>query len=101
MVNSDLVVRATFEQVGCVQFCEKIQTHGHHAQLANMFAQGFKDEKVKLGDFEFVVTEETISQATGIPLQGESWFKGKELDVAHFKEFVKPQFKNRLQEFTG
>jgi len=60
-----------------------------------MFAQSFKDGKVKLGDLEFVVTEETISQATRIPLQGESWFEGRELYSAHFKEFVKPQFKNK------
>lgn len=68
MVNSDLTIRVSFEQAGCIHFSEKIQTHGHHYQLANTFSQNFKGDIVKFGDLEFVVSEETISQATKITL---------------------------------
>lgn len=48
-------------------------------------------KEIKLrGALEFVVSEETISEATSVPLQGKSWFKGNELDAMNFKEYLKP-----------
>lgn len=81
MVNSNLAIRVSFERTWCLSISGKVQTHAHHFQLASMFAMNFKDDKVKIGNLEFRVSEETISKATKIPLQGEIWFKGKELYV--------------------
>lgn len=50
---------------------------------------------MKIGDLEFIVSKETISQVTRIPLLGESWFKGMELDASHYKDFIKPQYKGK------
>lgn len=97
MVNSDPAIRVEFERTRCISFCEKVQTHAHHFQLASMFSLNFKGDKVKIGDLEFIVSEGTISQATEIHLQGESWLKGKELDAYYFKEFVKPQYKDKYE----
>jgi len=50
---------------------------------------------VKIGDLEFIVSKETIFHFTKIPLLGEIWFKGMELDASHYKYFVKPQYKGK------
>lgn len=64
--------------------------HGHHFELDSKFALNFIGHHVRIGDLEFTMSEENISQATESPLQCESWFKGKGLDASYFKEFVKP-----------
>jgi hypothetical protein len=41
------------------------------------------------------VSEETISVATEIPMQGEKWFKGMPLDTSFYIDFLKPEYKNQ------
>jgi hypothetical protein len=50
---------------------------------------------VKIGELTFRVSDVTISAATEIPLQGEQWFKGMPLDIANYKDFLKPKYKNK------
>lgn len=59
-----------------------------------MFALNFKNDRVKLGYLEIVVIEKIIVDATRLPTAGEKWFKGDDMDVSAFKEFVKPMFSN-------
>lgn len=96
MVNSSPAIRVTFENAGCIPFCQMIQNMGYHTQLASLFALNFKNGRVKLGDVEIVITEKLIADATGLPTAGEKWFKGDELEVSAFKEFVKPEFSNEF-----
>jgi len=41
---------------------------------------------------EIIVTKKFIRDATCRPTTGEKWFKGDELEISAFKQFVKPQF---------
>lgn len=72
MINASLTIQATFEQIGCIVFYEKIQIYGYHFQLASIFSLTCKGNQVKIGNLDFIVSEELISQATGIPLLSES-----------------------------
>lgn len=49
---------------------------------------------------EFVFSEKSITATTDIPLHGEEWFKGMELDLAHFKYFLKSQYQEGHQSIT-
>ena len=42
---------------------------------------------------DFLVSTEVIASATGIPSQGEIWFKGMDLDIQNYIIFLKPQYK--------
>lgn len=55
MVNVDPTIQVTFEQIGCILFCEDIQTYGYHFQLASLFSLSLKVDQVKIGDLEFKV----------------------------------------------
>lgn len=95
MVNVDLSIRVAFKQTDCIEFCEKVQTHGYYFHLSSLFSLSLKGNEVKVGDLEFTISKETISQATRISLLSKSWFKGMELDASHYKDFVKPQYKGK------
>jgi hypothetical protein len=65
LVNEDLDVRASFEQVGCMVFCRKIQ--GFNVKLAEQFALRFNGFRAVIAGVTFQVTEETLSAATRDP----------------------------------
>ncbi len=92
LVNVDHVIRVSFEKAGCISFCEKIHSQGHHFQLTKQFALNFKGKEVKVRSLVFVVFEKSIVVVTDIPLHGEEWFKGMELDLSHIKDFLQPQY---------
>ena len=46
--------RASFERVGCMSFCQRIQ--GFHQQVTKDFALHFDGTKTKVGDLELFVT---------------------------------------------
>jgi hypothetical protein len=50
LVNNDPTIRASFEQVGCVRFCEKLQ--GYNKQVAREFAENFDGVKAKVGNLQ-------------------------------------------------
>jgi hypothetical protein len=83
--------RASFERVGCMIFCQKIQ--GFNQQVTKDFALHFDGTKTKVGDLEFVVTPQTISAATEIPCTGMEWFKGMKFYLTHCSSFLKLEFK--------
>jgi hypothetical protein len=65
LINEDSNVRAYFEQVGCMHYCEKIQ--GYNVKLAEQFALKFNGFCVIIAGITFWVTEETLSVAMEIP----------------------------------
>jgi hypothetical protein len=92
LINEDPEIRASFEQVGCMRFCEKIK--GYNAKLAEQFTLKFNGFCVTIVGITFRVMEETLSAATEIPPRGEKWFKGMPLDILCYEDFIKPNFLN-------
>lgn len=60
-----------------------------------MFALNFTRLDVKIGELNFPVSYFTILVATDIDLQEEQRFKGMPLDIANYKDFLKPKYKNK------
>lgn len=52
-------------------------------EVAKQFSLNFEGTKTKVGSLEIQVTEQTIASTTGIPMQGERWFKGTPLDASY------------------
>ena len=83
-------VERAFKQVGCWNFCEKIQ--GGHAQITKEFALNFTGLNSKVGILELQISPEVISTVTKIPRGQERWFKNFKFDMTPCKEFLKPKF---------
>ena len=45
-----------------------------------------------MGSLKFKVTEAFISEAIGLSMAGEKWFKGKTVRIGDFSKFLKPQY---------
>jgi hypothetical protein len=73
LVNADPMIRVSFEQARCIRFCEKVQ--GYNAQLTMQFSFNFNGVSATIAGITFQVSEETISVATEIPMQGENGLK--------------------------
>ena len=54
LFEDDPTLRASFEWVGCIIFCQKIQ--GFNQQVTKDFALHFDGVKTKVGDLEFAIT---------------------------------------------
>jgi hypothetical protein len=57
------------------------------------FSLNFNGVQKRIVDFTFQVLEETVVDATKIPIQGEKWFKGMPLDPILYNDFIKPKYK--------
>lgn len=66
---------------------------GHHHDLASLFAISFKKNNATITWVNFPLSPEVIASTTTIPNQREIWFKGMDLDLEHYKMFLKPQYK--------
>jgi hypothetical protein len=93
LVNSDPAFRVSFEQAGCIRFCEKIQ--GYNLQLTKEFSLNYNGVQTTIVEVIFPVSEETIVVATKIPIQGEKWFKGMPLDPVFYTDFLKPKYRKQ------
>jgi hypothetical protein len=47
----------------------------------------------KVGNIQFQVSENIIVAAIDIHARGEKWFKGMQLDLACYHEFLNPEFR--------
>jgi len=65
LLNANPVFRDSFQQVGCLRFCEKLK--GHHVQVDKNFVLNFIGKRTKVGPLEFDVTVDSISARTEIP----------------------------------
>jgi hypothetical protein len=54
LVNVDPTIRASFEQVGCIRFCEKLQ--GYNMQVEKEFSLSFNGIGDKVGNIQFQVS---------------------------------------------
>jgi hypothetical protein len=93
LVNEDLDVRASFEQVGCMVFCRKIQ--GFNVKLAEQFALRFNGVPCSNCRNHFPGNKRKLCQPQRRSLlHGERWSKGMPLDVLCYEEFIKPDCLN-------
>jgi hypothetical protein len=67
-----------YEQVGWVPFLEKFR--GHREGIYISFAQTYDGESVQFRDINLTITEAIIAEATGLPMDGEQYFKGVIVD---------------------
>ena len=56
------------------------------------FAQSFNGQQVSVGSLKFKVTEAFISEATGLAMARERWYKKKTMRIGDFTGFLKPQY---------
>ena len=49
-------------------------------QVTKQFAETFDGNKSQIGNLTLFITEEFISQVTGLPQIGEKWFKKQHID---------------------
>jgi hypothetical protein len=54
LVNANPTIMVSFEQVGCIRFCEKLQ--GYNMQVAKEFGLIFNGIDAKLGNMQFQVS---------------------------------------------
>ena len=79
-----------FRHQSCYEFCERISQIQHHRELARLFVLHFHNGHVNLAGVDFILSSESIAQATGIPNVGEEWNKRKVLDRFQYEPFIKP-----------
>jgi hypothetical protein len=63
-------------------------------QVAKEFSLSFDGIGDKVGNLQFQVSKDTIVAATKIHVHGEQWFKGMQLDLSYYHEFLKHEFRN-------
>jgi hypothetical protein len=71
---------------GWVEFLKKFQ--GYNLQAAQEFTLSFDGCRAKVGDVQLEITEEFLSEATGLPLTGKKWFKNSKLEEVPWSLFV-------------
>ena len=71
------------------QFFQKFQ--GYDDEITLKFAQGFDGKIVHIGDFIMAILEKTFAHATGLPRQGEHWFKNKPIESKMCTRFLKEE----------
>ena len=88
-----------FKNVGCYDFCEKIQRVKHHPMLTRIFISGLHENQFKLVRVTFTLSTTVISDATGIQNVGEKWFKKGRLKKQDFDFFLKTRHQNKTKRF--
>ena len=70
-----------FSKAGWLNYFEKID--GHHTEVSYKLGQGLDNDIVTFDTLKIEVTRELIAEATGIPDEGEYWFKKVPLPLIH------------------
>jgi len=71
---------------GWVVFLNKFQ--GYNLQESQGFSLTFDGCRAKVGDIQLEITEEFLSEATGLPLTDQKWFKNSKLEEVPWSLFV-------------
>ena len=66
------------KKVRWLRFIQKFK--GHNKEVTKAFARSFDGQIVEIGDLKFTVTKATVAAATGLPQEGERWFKNRSVD---------------------
>jgi len=92
LLKSKPVYEEVFIRAGCLRFCQKLD--GHHVDVSYRFALNYDGKASKVGDPVIPATEMDISIVTGIPTEGEEWFKGTSLDLGECRHFFNKEYQN-------
>ena len=74
-LNDSPSVLFNFHELGCPDFCQKVQEVTNHPPLTQLFALRLQGKHVYLEGLDFVLTPRSVSKATNIPYLGQKWFK--------------------------
>ena len=85
-----------FHYQSCYHYCELISQIQHHRELARLFVLHLHDGRVNLAGVDFILSPETIAQATGIPNIGEKWNKCQQLEESYYEPYIKPGYMRHL-----
>ena len=96
-INDSPSVLFNFQEVECLNFCQKVQEVTNHPPLTQLFALRLQGEHVQIASLDFVLTPRSVSKATKIPYLGEKWFKQAYLDLDHYKPFLKLEHQDACQ----
>ena len=66
------------ERNGWLVFIEKFE--GFNLAVAQQFALTFDGCRAKIGNIQLVLNEDFLSSATGLPTEGQKWFKNSKVD---------------------
>jgi hypothetical protein len=72
-----------------VPFLEKFK--GHHEGIYLAFNQTYDGGSVQFGEIKITITKSTISEATGLPMAGEKYFKRVIVDRKLCQKFLKSE----------
>lgn len=64
----------------------------HDDDVSLQFANPFNGNQAKIWDLMLLVFDQTISKATGLPMEGEKWFKKGKLTRVQINWFLKAEF---------
>lgn len=87
---SDL--REMFRKAEWLRFCVSLK--GFHPQVVTAFALTFNGYEATVSGLTIRVSEESLSCAFALPLNGERWFKNQKIDDNSLLQFLKPECQN-------
>ena len=82
-------VKDLLKKAKWLRFIQKFK--GYNKEVTKTFARSFNGQIVEVGDLKFAVTEATIAAATGLPLDGERWFKNRSVDDQIWRTMLRNQ----------
>ena len=85
-----------FCRQSCYHYCELISKIQHHRELARLFILHLHVGHVNLAGVDFILSPETIAEATGIPNVGEQWNKRQQLEKSYYQPYIKPGYMRNL-----
>ena len=93
-LNGSPLIVSCFQNVGCYEFCEKVQQVQNHLELTRLFILNLHEKQVNLAGVKFELSSDAIAIATRITSVGEKWFKQANLDISYYEPFLKPRYKD-------
>lgn len=92
LVETNDQVRDHFAHAGWSECIRKFQ--GFDTEVTEQFILSLNGNTVTVKDFSFRISEDFISEAIGVPRQGEAWFKNAALTEVDLNHFMKPEHEN-------
>ena len=87
---SDL--REMFGNAEWLRFCVALK--GFHPQIVTAFISTFNGYEATVSSLTIRVSEESLSCAFALPLNGERWFKNRKVNEGSLLQFLKPECQN-------
>ena len=72
----------------------RVSEAGFYEQLKDWVATQLKGDTAVIAGIELSFPMASISLASGLPHNGEYWFKGMSLDLENYKPFLKTSYKD-------